>query len=381
MVFTRIFVSILIAFSVLTPVKAGFLLLDLGGLGAPDLLAGPDAWSSVRTTSESPHPRICRAFRLHLGVQPTLWEWMGPTAGLLVYSPTKVPEGQLDGSQIVGNWLGDKDFPDAYAALASLDRGGDQRLNGHELDFLYVWVDANLDGLAQPVEIRPASDVVVSLSTYPARQGKAAWSEGGASLSGGKQVYSWDWAPASMFGLVDKGGKAIPLALPTYFPEGSPGSPPPVVYRWSLSKEGVFGLYRFFNVGSSLWVATLGPDFGQTGLVSVGEVFLEEKGTKISWVVSNGGVQWSKVEATIDKKGDLKGTVTYGTDTFGMEAQQAVPPFIVHPAVMGAVAIPDASLQQAVLEIFPTQVQVPFGQTMPVIQNRVRGIKDLSTSP
>jgi hypothetical protein len=341
------------------------MLLDPKGTGAPDLLAGADTWS---VSDDMPKSLLnFRGFQMTLGTR-LLWEWVGPTAGLLVVTKDgKTPIGIIAGDQLVGTTMGGHRWENSFQALSYFDKDGDKKVYGAEMGPLYLWVDTNVDGLIDPKEITPAGDTFASLSTLPASLNGAIWSEGGGILRGGKQTTIWDWNPSARIPSVDAGGHLIPVVPSVYIsPEEVTTLPAPVVYQWVQPSLKAFGLYRFFKVGTSLWVATLGPDFEKTGVMSVGEVFIDppqsEGGPrKVTWGVSDGAHTWVRVEGELSPSGDLKGTVNYGGDVLPLEAYQAKPPFEMDPAVSSVFALPDSAFQEAILGHFPNRIIVPFG--------------------
>lgn len=357
-------------------VHAGYLLLDLEGIGAPDLLGGADAWAVNRSPSSVSFFNH-RAVRLERDIR--LWEWVGPKAGLLLVTKDgRVPEGVIDGEQIVGNTMGNRQWRDCYLALSYFDKDKDQRITGPELARLYVWVDANLDGLADRGEVVPSATLLNSISTYPAFLDGARWAEAGASLKDGKQIGTWEWSPRALPQLVDSGQKPIPPLSPVYVsPEDALKMPPPVVYFWTHSETGNSGLYRFFKVGNSLWVATLGPNYEDFPVVSVGEVFIEgDEEKRVSWAVTDGGSRWCRVDADLAKDGRIKGKATYGAKSIGLESFQVLPPFRVRREVLSFLSLPDSVFQEAILGQLPSQVLVPSGFSFSGFSG-TRGLLDL----
>ena len=360
--------------------QAGQLLLDPHQTGAPDLLSGPDTWAKPGSSARA---SLLNYRALKLDPNGWLfWEWVGPSAGLLVVSKNgKPPVGLIGGDQIVGTFMGAHRWASSYQALAYFDKDRDKRVSGREFDPLYSWTDSNGDALVDPPELTPAAKVYTSLSTDPSQAEGALWAEGGAIQPGGARSSTWDWQPSARLPLLDAAGNPIPIVVPVYLsPSEAAAMPAPVVYQWVQPLMKAVGLYRFFPVGDSLWVATLGPDFGRTGVVSVGEVFIDRSQppiTRVSWSVSDGGDNWSRVEATLSAAGVLEGKASYNGEASPLLALQVKPPFSFNPAVSSILALPDVAFQQAVLGNFPRRLLVPFGIRFNGF-SRDRGLLDLA---
>jgi hypothetical protein len=166
------------------------LLVDLSGDGRPDLLGGGD-WRLTPSRRPSADPSVYRRVNLG-GAEADLWEWVGPSDGLLVYLPGL--SGTPGASHLFGTQTFGKSWGHGFEPLATLDLNGDGVLRGAELDEVGVWVDANSDAQAQEGEIRKAQDVgltQVSLEFVRDEFGNVSV-EGGAELRG-SQVSVWDW--------------------------------------------------------------------------------------------------------------------------------------------------------------------------------------------
>ena len=105
--------------------------------------------------------------------------WKGSRkAPLLVYDPDH--KGQItDGTQLFGNWtFGGKrtasldggtapsTWRDGFEALATLDADGDGKISGPELEPLALWFDKNQNGVAEPGEVIPLTDLGVTALYY-----------------------------------------------------------------------------------------------------------------------------------------------------------------------------------------------------------------------
>ncbi len=169
------------------------LILDIGHLGRPDLLAG-DTVGMV--TGRRPVKAALRPFDLDASGRAD-WEWLGKRSGLLVWDPHHT--GKItSGKQLIGTFTWGKYWRDGYQVLSYLDRNHTGTLTGAELDNLGVWIDANSDGVAEPGEVKSLAALgITSLSTRP--QGTiegAAFNPHGFvqnTSSGPRPFATWDW--------------------------------------------------------------------------------------------------------------------------------------------------------------------------------------------
>jgi len=278
------------------------LLLDVDGLGYPDLLAGPEAWTISRRVVSQHAPMFdYRVFAMKGGA-PGLWEWVGPKAGILVYSEGKAPVGALSGLDLFGNSssLGKFEagsYGNGYQPLATLDKNGDGRLGGEELSCVWVWQDRNGDAFAQPDEVKPASDFVKWLSVNPTLTPDGdAWIKEGGELLDGRVVPTWDWW-SKEYRLPRFGSKEWAPELVVPKPGEAVSASNPTVYAWMMvGHPGVMGFLRFSKVGDKLYVATSGPDFPANRLMAVAEVVVEGRGeeegvekgvVKLTWMLNS----------------------------------------------------------------------------------------------
>jgi hypothetical protein len=169
------------------------IVLDLGRLGHPDLLAGPD-WGL------QPGRKIASAAVREFDLDGTgegVWEWVGPKSGLLVWDPGA--RGQIrSGKQLFGNYTWGKQWKDGYEALATLDRNGDGKLTGFELPSLRVWVDADSDGISTPAEVSDLAHLgIEEIAIDATRTGTGAWHAAGfkrrAADGTSEALATWDW--------------------------------------------------------------------------------------------------------------------------------------------------------------------------------------------
>jgi hypothetical protein len=86
-------------------------------------------------------------------------QWFGSSSSpLLVWDPEH--KGTIvDGSQLFGTSTFGKKWKHGYEPLATLDRNGDMKLSGDELDALGVWLDKEQDAVSQPGEVVRLSEL------------------------------------------------------------------------------------------------------------------------------------------------------------------------------------------------------------------------------
>jgi hypothetical protein len=249
------------------------ILIDVNGLGYPDLLAGK-SWRKDRAAKVG--EAAFRVFNLDL-TGPRLWEWVGPKTGILVYWKAGAGAGDagadgkniprvIDGSALFGTHTFGRTWPNGYEALASLDKNTDGQITGDELADLWVWVDANSNAQVDPGEIRPALFYLKALNARPVSYpGGDAEAPKGAVLQSGAMVPTWDWwsapAPADATSVQRK----IPMVY--YAPKvagtgtgtgtGAGAAPDTaMVYIWGM-KGKMLGLLRFVSSGADQYVISL----------------------------------------------------------------------------------------------------------------------------
>jgi hypothetical protein len=85
-------------------------------------------------------------------------QWFGSEdLPLLVWDPTH--QGTIeDGSQLFGSYSFGQKWRNGYEALASLDKDGDGKLSGSELEPLAIWADKNRDAQSQRGEVVTISE-------------------------------------------------------------------------------------------------------------------------------------------------------------------------------------------------------------------------------
>jgi len=205
--------------------------VDVDNLGAPDLLAGPEAWSHL----QAPDLDIThyRSFPMD-GEHPELVQWVGPKAGILIYGKGgKCPEGQLTGKDLFGNVFQGGTYANGYLGLATLDNNHNGALEGKELDEVFVWRDANGNGWLDPGEAVPAKSLFVSIGTRcKTTPNNDAFNLQGAKRIDGKVVSSWDWWTPVYPNVVSGMGRVrIGRVYPTYLTaDQALKAPRPVVF-------------------------------------------------------------------------------------------------------------------------------------------------------
>lgn len=122
------------------------ILLDMDGDGK--IQASGGEW----LPHEKLHTERLAFFDFYGDKFPVLMEWAGPDDGILC-RPN--PDGSIDGTSLFGTANG---FKDGFEALKALDSDSNGRLEGAELDGLYVWLDTNGDARPQPSEVRPIQE-------------------------------------------------------------------------------------------------------------------------------------------------------------------------------------------------------------------------------
>jgi hypothetical protein len=121
---------------------------------------------------------------LNDGTIPLLTGWVDANDGLLVLDRNN--DGQItDGSELFGTATANADgnlAPDGFAALAEFDENGDLMITAADNIFstLRVWVDANLDAISQPNELKALDSLGIDALHLSSR--------GGVSFNNGNWV-------------------------------------------------------------------------------------------------------------------------------------------------------------------------------------------------
>lgn len=155
------------------------------GEGA-DFLAGEDGWR-LSEDGRKPVLSAMRAFDFD-GSGVKMWEWVGPTEGVLVWNEKGSRTFQPTGREFFGHYTWGREWADGSASFRSLDKDGNGSVQGKELSKVWVWLDKNTDAKVQEGELTPLSEKGIDSVAIPtekdAKGGLVAI--GGASGTGGK---------------------------------------------------------------------------------------------------------------------------------------------------------------------------------------------------
>ena len=126
----------------------------------------------------------------------SLWPWIKPNAGILVWDPKHT--GRItSGRQLFGSvtwWIS---WTNGYQPLAMLDNNGDEWLSGKELIGLAVWVDANSNGVSEAGEVRTLQNFGVTRVAvkYTGNIANTPFNANGIQLRDGQFLPTYDWTP------------------------------------------------------------------------------------------------------------------------------------------------------------------------------------------
>lgn len=155
------------------------LVLDLDGDGK--LEASNGQWLPHPMTKESTARRA--VFDFYGNGFPVELEWVGANDGLLVMPKA---DGSIDGTCLFGTATG---FDSGFHHLATLDKNGDFKISGQELEGLAVWQDKNGDAVAVASEVTPVQ--AMGIKEIGLKHTKMV----GSVTINGKQMKMWDWWP------------------------------------------------------------------------------------------------------------------------------------------------------------------------------------------
>ncbi len=261
-----------------TSVLSSPIILDLAGLGRPDLLAGP-TWNVVPGRKLA--SAAIRSFDLD-GSGDYAWEWVGPKSGLLVWNEGGA--GKIrSGRQLFGHHTWGKKWKDGYEALATLDDNADGALAPGEFASLGIWQDANSNGVSEPGEVKDLQ----------------AWGIESISLEAQRDPRGNAWVPR---GFVRKmpDGKRKTLATWDWLAMGE-AKPSDGTYVWvgkMGDKElgGYFNLHREGDEVRGLTVPTVGTLPLPNGVLLGFPITGKRNGDVIRWSVpADGGTVVSEV--------------------------------------------------------------------------------------
>ncbi len=125
------------------------------------------------------------------------WPWVSKRAGILVWDPQHT--GQITSSrQMFGTMTWQMFFRDGYEALSMLDRDGDHRLSGSELNGIAVWQDSNSNSTSDTGEVIPAEKAgITSIDVRSTATTGVLQNLTGVSWRNGTSTASFDWVPMS----------------------------------------------------------------------------------------------------------------------------------------------------------------------------------------
>ena len=131
--------------------------------------------------------------------KPTIWPWVKPNVGILVWDP-KHSGRIVSGQQLFGSvtwWIS---WENGYQPLAMLDNDGDGWLAGKEMNGLAVWVDVNANGISDPGEVKPvlAYSIMRIAVRNAADNFSAPTNERGIQLHDGRFLPTYDWTPTEI---------------------------------------------------------------------------------------------------------------------------------------------------------------------------------------
>ncbi len=238
-------------------------------------------------------PSTMVSFKLNPYSSKSTWLWRGSESlPLLVFDPEHT--GSITSAkQLFGSWAfggkhssSDEQTPgtpwkDGYEALATMDKDGDGKVAGVELDKLALWFDTNRDGVSQQGEVKRFSVVSVSALFYKTDKSEAGAliaTKGFERILDGevKTFSSIDWvennAAEPFEPLLDQkhtpgARNTSPENLPAALEQGTTTSIAPHlagVWRWSLTEpaegEGYFTFDESENGFAGSSVSLVGID-------------------------------------------------------------------------------------------------------------------------
>lgn len=136
--------------------------------GGADFLAGEGAWRFSKD-GRKPVLSAMRAFNFD-GTGVKMWEWVGPTEGVLVWNAKGDTNLQPTGRELFGHYTWGKEWEDGSAAFRSLDKDGNGAVQGGELEKVWVWLDSNSDAIVQDGELTPIADKGVDSVAIPSEE-------------------------------------------------------------------------------------------------------------------------------------------------------------------------------------------------------------------
>lgn len=208
--------------------------------GRPDFLAGEDKW---RYTEGGRKPVLSAMRAINFdGTGVKMWEWVGPTEGILVWNEKGDRLLQPTGREFFGFNTWGKDWDDGSAPFRTLDKDGSGSVDGAELAKVWVWLDKNGDAKVQDGELSPVTSKGVDSVVIPTEKDDKGGvvAVGGATGAAGKlDVRDW-W---SVGGVAPKAYSQMVSGLRAQ----------PSIYEWKPkggTVEGDGGLLRYMTPSS-----------------------------------------------------------------------------------------------------------------------------------
>lgn len=167
-------------YTVSAQVSVSPIVLDMAGTGRLD--ASDGVWAPHRGIKGG---RLA-LFDFYANHQPVLMEWVGPQAGLLVEPKA---DGIVDGSCLFGTTGG---FDNGFEKLSVRDRNRDGKLDGAELNGLFVWIDRNGNGKIDAGELRSVQSLKITELDLRHRGFRSTF------VIDGQPRIMWDWWPTAL---------------------------------------------------------------------------------------------------------------------------------------------------------------------------------------
>nr|BDT28113.1 tetratricopeptide repeat protein [Bacteriovorax sp. HI3] len=129
----------------------------------------------------------------------TKWQWIKKDAAFLVFLGKSQKKLVSSGKELFGNvtfWIF---WNNGYEALDSLDNNRDHYLSGKELEGIFVWNDANEDGVCTPEEIfnLNAFKIKKIATLYKHHKDDIDYNPNGLILESGEFLPTYDWISKS----------------------------------------------------------------------------------------------------------------------------------------------------------------------------------------
>ena len=208
-----------------------------------------------------------RKFNLD-GKGKRLWDWVGPTEGILVWNPKHLSNMHLSGADLFSIDFRNGKYKNGYEALAAIATPGAKEISGSMLKDIYIWVDKNSNAIVDEGELLPITDYgITSLSIAPATDDRGGlvctngavtstgyayptrdwWSLGGASDADVDDFLKGCVHCPSVYGWSPDYGLDNPLAV----------NPPQGFEPMPFGGSGAGGNFRFDLIGTSIKVTSL----------------------------------------------------------------------------------------------------------------------------